>query len=45
MRSFTGKSIDSFTNELGNRNWFQMFDHKQTTDPLISCDDTVSVKL
>ena len=45
MRSFTGRNIDSFTNELEDINWHQVFDHNTTADPLISYDNTFSTKL
>ena len=32
MRSFTGRNIDSFTNELEDINWHQVFDHNPTAD-------------
>ena len=45
MRSFTGRNIDSFTNELEDINWHQVFDHNPTADPLISYDNKFSTKL
>ena len=45
MRSFTGRNIDSFTNELEDINWHQVFDHNSTADPLISYDNKCSTKL
>ena len=45
MRSFTGRNIDSFTNELESVNWHQVFDHNLTSDPLIWYDNTCSTKL
>ena len=45
MRSFTGRNIDSFTNELEDINWHQVFDHNTTADPLISYDNKFSTKL
>ena len=45
MRSFTGRNIDSFTNELEDINWHQVFDHNTTADPLILYDNKFSTKL
>ena len=45
MRSFTGRNIDSSTNELEDINWHQDFDHNPTANPLISYDNTFSTKL
>ena len=45
MRSFTGRNIDSFTNELEDINWHQDFDHNSTADPLISYNNKFSTKL
>ena len=44
MKSFTGRNIDSFTNELEDINWHQDFDHNSTADPLISYDNKCSTK-
>ena len=45
IRSFTGRNIDSFTNELEDINWHQDFDHNPTADQLILYDNTCSTKL
>jgi len=45
MRSFTGRNVLGYTNELRNINWQQVFEHNLTADPLISYDNTLSTKL